>query len=102
LLQFPFQLNVGPQLKLRNLCAHVCRRNGGARIGSKKSKSPISLSFTETPLGDFIVCRSVVYRFLYDIIVFGNRHNPCSPRFGKRIRVERPLMTRRSEENQTD
>jgi hypothetical protein len=27
---------------------------GGARIGSKESKSPISLSFTATPLNDFI------------------------------------------------
>jgi hypothetical protein len=28
--------------------------DGGARIGSKESKSPISLSFTATPLIDFI------------------------------------------------
>jgi hypothetical protein len=27
---------------------------GGARIGSKESKSPISLSFTATPLNDSI------------------------------------------------
>jgi hypothetical protein len=32
---------------------------GGARIGSKESKSPISLSFTATPLIDFICTAAI-------------------------------------------